>query len=92
MAKKTPMMDLWIYRKSWVLNFKRSAKFIKILPKNVKNGSDLVDFLKTKGPKHADALKNKKVIRMAINFEHTALNHPIKKNDEIALFPPVTGG
>ena len=51
-----------------------------------------MDLLKTKGPKHADALKNKKVIRMAINFEHTALNHPIKKNDEIALFPPVTGG
>ena len=67
-------------------------KEVVILPKNVKNGSDLVDFLKTKGPKHADALKNKKVIRMAINFEHTALNHPIKKNDEIALFPPVTGG
>ena len=77
---------------SWIRTKIGKAKEVVILPKNVKNGSDLVDFLKTKGPKHADALKNKKVIRMAINFEHTALNHPIKKNDEIALFPPVTGG
>ncbi|HAE75152.1 MAG: molybdopterin converting factor subunit 1 [Rickettsiales bacterium] len=77
---------------SWIRTKIGKDKEVVILPKNVKNGSDLVDFLKTKGPKHADALKNKKVIRMAINFEHTALNHPIKKNDEIALFPPVTGG
>ncbi len=77
---------------SWIRTKIGKDKEVVILPKNVKNGSDLVDFLKTKGPKHADALKNKKVIRMAINFEHTDLNHPIKKNDEIALFPPVTGG
>ena len=77
---------------SWIKTKIGKDKEVVILPKNVKNGSDLVDFLKTKGPKHADALKNKKVIRMAINFAHTALNHPIKKNDEIALFPPVTGG
>ena len=77
---------------SWIRTKIGKDKEVVILPKNVKNGSDLVDFLKTKGPKHADALKNKKVIRMAINFEHTALNHPIKKNDEIALFPPLTGG
>ena len=77
---------------SWIRTKIGKDKEVVILPKNVKNGSDLVDFLKTKGPKHADALKNKKVIRMAINFEHPALNHPIKKNDEIALFPPVTGG
>ena len=77
---------------SWIRTKIGKDKEVVILPKNVKNGSDLVDFLKTKGPKHAYALKNKKVIRMAINFEHTALNHPIKKNDEIALFPPVTGG
>ena len=77
---------------SWIRTKIGKDKEVVILPKNVKNGSDLVDFLKTKGPKHANALKNKKVIRMAINFEHTALNHPIKKNDEIALFPPVTGG
>ena len=77
---------------SWIRTKIGKDKEVVILPKNVKNGSDLVDFLKTKGPKHANALKNKKVIRMAINFEHTALNHPIKNNDEIALFPPVTGG
>ena len=61
-------------------------------PKNIRNGSDLIDFLKTISAKHAEALKNKNVIRIAINLEHTTLSHPIKKNDEIALFPPVTGG
>ncbi len=28
----------------------------------------------------------------AVNREYTDLNHPVKDGDEVAFFPPVTGG
>ena len=28
----------------------------------------------------------------AINMEHLELDHPVKDGDEVAFFPPVTGG
>ena len=32
------------------------------------------------------------LIRVAINFSYTLNNKKINSNDEIALFPPVSGG
>ncbi len=32
------------------------------------------------------------VVRVAINLEYTTSNDKINPNDEIALFPPVSGG
>lgn len=29
---------------------------------------------------------------MAVNHEHAELDHPVKDGDEVAFFPPVTGG
>ena len=29
---------------------------------------------------------------VAVNMEYTDLNHPLKEGDEVAFFPPVTGG
>ncbi len=31
-------------------------------------------------------------ILMAVNMEYVARNHPVKDGDEVAFFPPVTGG
>lgn len=28
----------------------------------------------------------------AVNLEYTALDHPVQDGDEVAFFPPVTGG
>ncbi|KAA3626662.1 MAG: molybdopterin converting factor subunit 1 [Proteobacteria bacterium] len=28
----------------------------------------------------------------AVNHEHAELDHPVKDGDEVAFFPPVTGG
>ncbi len=31
-------------------------------------------------------------ILCAVNMEHVERNHPVKEGDEVAFFPPVTGG
>ncbi|MFQ5938014.1 MAG: MoaD/ThiS family protein [Acidiferrobacterales bacterium] len=33
-----------------------------------------------------------KTVLIAVNMEYTNLNHEVKDGDEVAFFPPVTGG
>ncbi|CBS86613.1 molybdopterin converting factor subunit 1 [Azospirillum lipoferum] len=62
------------------------------LPAEVATVGDLVEWLKTRSPRHAEALANSKVVKVAVNQEHVPYDHPIAATDEVALFPPVTGG
>ena len=61
-------------------------------PADVATAGALVDWLAGRSPRHADALANRKVVRVAVNQEHVDLDHPVRAGDEVALFPPVTGG
>ena len=62
------------------------------LPDDVKNISDLVAFLTKRGSGFADAFADPKRIRVAVNQEHTNFDAALKDGDEVAFFPPVTGG
>ncbi|PWC87709.1 molybdenum cofactor biosynthesis protein MoaD [Azospirillum sp. TSH100] len=62
------------------------------LPAEVTTAGDLVEWLKSRSPRHAEALANSKVVKVAVNQEHVPYDHPISATDEVALFPPVTGG
>ena len=35
---------------------------------------------------------SKDILRFAINMEYVSENHNLNQNDEIAIFPPVSGG
>lgn len=61
-------------------------------PASVKDVAGLLDWLKSRGPGYAAALKDLSVVRVAINQEYVRLDHPVRSGDEVALFPPVTGG
>lgn len=61
-------------------------------PAEVTTVGALVDWLKTRSDRHADALANSKVVKVAVNQEHVPYDHPLAATDEVALFPPVTGG
>jgi molybdopterin synthase sulfur carrier subunit len=61
-------------------------------PTEIRTVRALLDWLKVQSPGHAEALKNLDVVRVAVNQEHVPLDHPVGPNDEVALFPPVTGG
>jgi len=61
-------------------------------PAGVATTAALVDWLKTRGPGFADALKDRRVLRVAVNRRYVGWDFAVKPGDEVALFPPVTGG
>ena len=61
-------------------------------PDTVKTVADLLDWQEARGGGHAEAFADRKVVRVAVNQEYVSLNHPVAAGDEIAFFPPVTGG
>jgi molybdopterin synthase sulfur carrier subunit len=61
-------------------------------PAYVRTVGELLDWLETLSPAHKAALADRRAVKVAVNQDYAALNHPVKPGDEIALFPPVTGG
>jgi molybdopterin synthase sulfur carrier subunit len=61
-------------------------------PPEVQDVAGLLLWLQQRGPDYAQALANPAVIRFAVNQAYVRPHHPIRGTDEIALFPPVTGG
>ena len=61
-------------------------------PKKVKTIMDLIQFLKNTSNAHEDAFTHLKSIKVAVNKNFANFETEIKNNDEIAFFPPVTGG
>jgi molybdopterin synthase sulfur carrier subunit len=61
-------------------------------PEEVATVGALLEWLRGRSPSHADALADFAVVRVAVNEEYSGLDAPVKSGDEVALFPPVTGG
>ena len=62
------------------------------LPDDVTDVAGLIVLLKGRGDNYAEALKNDKVIKVAVNQAYARPGTALKDSDEVALFPPVTGG
>jgi len=61
-------------------------------PQEVANVADLIDWLKAKGGGYANAFEDSSALRVAVNQEIAPLDTAITDSDEVALFPPMTGG
>ena len=48
--------------------------------------------LMRRGGAWEEVLGDMKVVRVAVNQDMAAANAPLKPGDEVAFFPPVTGG
>jgi molybdopterin converting factor subunit 1 len=61
-------------------------------PPEVVTVGQLIDWLTLRSPSHAAAFARKEVVRAAVNLEFAGFDHAVAANDEVAFFPPVTGG
>jgi molybdopterin synthase sulfur carrier subunit len=62
------------------------------LPAGVATVAGVRAHLKARGGDWQAVLSEKKSIRIAVNQEMAPQTAPVKAGDEIAFFPPVTGG
>jgi molybdopterin synthase sulfur carrier subunit len=62
------------------------------LPAGVHDVDALLRWLRRRGGNYAEALRDLSTVRVAVNQEYVGRDHPIRDSDEVALFPPVTGG
>jgi len=74
-------------RESLGLSSEQSA-----LPQEVNDIGSLLDWLRQRGENWQDELAPGKAVRLAVNQDMATADTPIADGDEIALFPPVTGG
>jgi len=62
------------------------------LPSDVRNVAALLDWLRSRGGRYSEALRDLSVIRVAVNQDYVRPEHSVREGDEVAIFPPVTGG
>ena len=62
------------------------------LPAGVDSVAALVDWLRERGAPWAGQLAAGRRWRVAVNHELAQPQTPVGANDEVAFFPPVTGG
>jgi molybdopterin synthase sulfur carrier subunit len=62
------------------------------LPEGVRDVAGLVAVLKGRGQGFAEAFSDEAIVRVAVNQEHVGFDHALADGDEVAFFPPVTGG
>jgi molybdopterin synthase sulfur carrier subunit len=65
---------------------------VPALPRNVATPRQLMAWLRQRGGVYAAAFANEALIRCAVDQEFCSLDAPFGAANEIAFFPPVTGG
>ncbi len=61
-------------------------------PPTVTTVGGLLEWLRGQGGNYAEALKDLSAVRVAVNQEYAGHEAKVGPGDEVALFPPVTGG
>jgi sulfur-carrier protein len=62
------------------------------LPAGIATVADLAAFLAAQGPAYTAVFADTARLRVAVNQVHARLDEPVSDADEVAFFPPVTGG
>ena len=76
---------------AWIKNITNTEEEI-VNNLEINHVKKLKKFLSKKYPKLKKHFQQKGMIQIAINLKYTRDNKTIKQKDEIAFFPPVSGG
>ena len=77
---------------AWLRDHTGCAHETITCPADVNDISQLVHYLTTCSEGHRAAFANQETIKVAINQEFASFTAPVSDGDEVAFFPPVTGG
>jgi len=87
--ERTPLTVLWF---AWLRERTGTAEELVSPPAEVATVGALIDWLSARSPRHAAAFQTRRAVRCAVNQDFADPATPIHPGDEVAFFPPVTGG
>lgn len=77
---------------AWVRQKVGLAEEMLTLPSDVSTVGDLISYLAGRGAGYAEAFADPARLRAAVNQDHVRFDASVCDADEVAFFPPVTGG
>ena len=77
---------------SWIKEHIGKSEEQIILPSNINNINQLINYLNEIDEKYKLLYEKKELIKIAVNKTYSSFDTNINDGDEIAFFPPVTGG
>jgi molybdopterin synthase sulfur carrier subunit len=77
---------------AWVRQKIGRAEENLALPDGIATVRELAEHLKLRGAGYGEVFADLARLRAAVNQEHVSFDAPVADGDEIAFFPPVTGG
>ncbi|MGH7212176.1 MAG: molybdopterin converting factor subunit 1 [Acetobacteraceae bacterium] len=83
-------LRLWYF--AWLRERIGQGEEVLRLPEGVRTVGQLIDWLRGRGAGYAAAFANARTVRAAVNQDFATRETPLAPGDEVAFFPPVTGG
>ena len=77
---------------SWIKEHIGKSEEQIILPSHIANIDQLINYLNQTDEKYKLLFEKKELIKIAVNKTYSSFETNICNNDEVAFFPPVTGG
>lgn len=87
--QRPPLTILWF---AWLRERTGIAEEHLSPPAEIATVGALIDWLSARSPRHAAAFQNRRAVRCAVNQDFADPSTPVRPGDEVAFFPPVTGG
>lgn len=76
---------------AWLRQKTGKSEELLVLPAEIGNVGALMAYLAARGGGY-EAFADPARLRAAVNWEHAGFDVPVHDGDEVAFFPPVTGG
>ena len=86
---ETPVTILYF---AWLRERTGTSQESLVPPAGVGTVGDLIAWLAERSPGHASAFANRRTVRCAVNQDFADPTTRVSPGDEVAFFPPVTGG